>query len=235
MRRKLKIALIAIGATAAGLIALPPIETTLLEQPSCLAFVGMIPPSKDEAVERAEYVSLTSRLVLEQRQKAVAQNAIPSPKPPYVIVTRTSTFNNVNATNILVALKDARSDTWRVYEANQLFDQSKNIPTADFTQQPTRILGYYASRKLDRLIRKRCLFNEPGVVGIRPRVWFSFPTTYYYDGESRKIEVNNGKRSGLFAQTGHAYGIAGALGDRLVRNAIGFNYPPYRDPETEPE
>jgi hypothetical protein len=234
MRRKLKIALIAMGVIGVGFVVIPPIERALLEQPSCFAFVGMIPPSKEEAAEKEKYVNLMGRRAAEQRQKALAQNAIPSPKPPYIIVTRISAFNNVEATNILVAQRYANSDLWRVYEANQKFDQSKSIPAADFTPQPTRVLGY-SSRKLDRLVRKRCLFNEPGVVGIRPRVWFSFPTNYFYDGESRVIEVNNGKRSGLFAQTGHAYGISGALGDRLVRNAIGFNDPPYRDPETEPE
>jgi hypothetical protein len=229
MRRKLKIALVALGCLVAALVILPPIERSLLEQPSCFAFVGAIPPFEDSIVPRL------GQIALKHRQKALAQNALSAPRPPYVIVTRISDFNDSEAINILVAQKLANSHSWRVYEANQQFDQSTQIASPDFSPQRIRVLGPSASREFDRLMRKRCLFREPKRVGARPLVWLSIPLVrYYYDGGTRIIEVNDGKRQGVFAQSETAYGIVGALGDRLVRNAIGFDYPPYRDQYTQP-
>lgn len=223
MRRKLTIALIVLGGLVAALIVIPPIEDALAEQPSCFAFVGMAPlPSvKDELV-------LAEAEALAFRQRAIAQGVIQSPKPPYVIVTRTEIDGT--ALNILVAEEKVTPSSlgreerfWRIYEVTQALDPVRNLPSSDFTAQPTRVLH---SSELSRLVRKRCLFDEPAVATF-PKAWLSMSdhAPKYYDGGYRLIEINDGERSGYFHQANRPLGITGAMGQHLVRNAIGFSYP----------
>ncbi len=217
MWRKVKIALIALGCLIAALIVIPPIEYALAEQPSCFAFIGMAPsPSaKDDLV-------LPKAEALAARQNAIAQGAIQAPRPPYVIVTRPSIDGN--AMNILVAEEKVAPSPvgkqerfWRIYEATQAFGPARNLPSSDFTVQPKRVLHRSA---LSRLVRTRCLFDEPAVAAF-PKAWLAMSdrSPKYYDGGYRLIEVNDGELSGYFLQATPPLGISGAIGEHLVRNS----------------
>ena len=223
MRQKLKIALIALGCLVAAVIVVPPIENALVEQPSCFAFVGVapLPGAKDELV-------LIKAEALASRQRAITQSAIQSPTPPYVIVTRTEIDGT--AVNILVAEERVTPASigeeerfWRINEVTQALYPKRNLPSSDFTAQPTRVLH---GSELSRLVRKRCLFDEPAEATF-PKAWLAMSdhAPKYYDGGYRLIEINDGERSGYFHQANRPLGITGAIGQHLVHNAIGFSYP----------
>lgn len=238
MGRKSKIVLIGLGAMVAGLIVIPPIEYALVEQPSCLAFIGMVPR------KHSPIPTVYKKEALDARQSALAQNVIRAPKPPYVIVTRTIAFGEGAAMDILVAQEETVTNDWgkrrywRIDEANQAFDAATDAPSSTFTAQPTRVLD---RSKLSRLVRKRCLFREPAIAFF-PRAWLAVldPRPRYFDGGYRFIEVNDGKRTAYFLRGARRVGIVGAIGQHLVHNAIGVSgspnrdgSPPFRDPETE--
>lgn len=207
--RCLGVGIVLLAVVGFLVLALPPLERKLMEQPSCFAFIGMKREPHERWVSDDELrVSLNGEL---------ADAGLERPKPPYVIIVLSG--GEVGWQNVIVAARSA--DEWKVSEAGRPWIRSEQ-KLLGFQPLPSRTLSRADGRRLDELLSKRCLYGEPTRVSSDPDVLFSLVGPgMTYDFVHRTIEVNNGEKSHLVVQ-GQASGINGAVSELLLRDARGF-------------